>query len=308
MAKKINKTDTPNAGTLIDGPHRKSSVNVPAGPWPHGPNAPTDGRTLVTPEMAREWLKANICNRRPKPAAVRKVKNLLTAGRFRFNAQTVTFTRSWRMIDGQHRLIAIAETGIAGEILVWTGLDDDVADTINTGVAGDRSSAEAWGIKNGKVPPKDDVARVNACWTALTSATTRDADEYGTASAAFMDGISAVAPVFTAHNHMCRSSIVAGFAIAWKIGGPAVVELARKYMSCEGMLKGDPMLVLSRWGSRQPKNSEKGGGSGRRAYESRVVLGLVLDALTGESRSIIRPAGEAEINRARKAHGLEASR
>lgn len=296
---KNDKRQTTPLALVADGPHRAEDERA-APPWPHGPNTPKNGQTEVTPEMAKEWLAANHCNRNVKRTAVSKVKAALVSGEFVFNAQTVTFTKSWRLADGQHRLIAIVESGVPAMILVWTGLEEDVLKTINIGGAGNRSGAEAWGINNGVVPNKTEASRVNACWCAFMHCVTRGPDEYGAAREAFIEGVMAVEPYFASHNIMTRATIVAAFAIAWRVGGDAVFDLARKYMEGTDLRKGDPMLVLGRWAARRVE----GGGTGYRAEETRVALSLVLASLAGESRDIPRGISDKELNRMRKAHGF----
>lgn len=73
---------------------------------------------LVTPEMAREWLKTNTKNRTPNKDKLMKLKNDLIHGMFDLTAQTVSINPEGNLTNGQHRLIAIAETGIAAPLLV----------------------------------------------------------------------------------------------------------------------------------------------------------------------------------------------
>ncbi|MDT9681854.1 hypothetical protein RND61_07170 [Streptomyces sp. TRM76323] len=72
--------------------------------------------TLVTPELAREWIKRNIRHNRPISAS--KVKQWRTAieeGRWRLTHQGIAFDPDGNLIDGQHRLMAIG----AGDLPVW---------------------------------------------------------------------------------------------------------------------------------------------------------------------------------------------
>lgn len=272
------------------------------GSWPHGQHAPTNGRVLVTPEMATEWLKANRSNRHVNKNGVARASAAIKSGRWKFNGQTVIFSVTWRLLDGQHRLMAIVEAGIAVEVLVWTGITDDAMVTIDTGVAGARGPAEAWCIANGHTPEKNVIARVNACYGALTGEMPRTADEFGRAYTAFGEGVLATAETFAAHrSRLSRASIVAGFVVAWKEHPAETLAAAGSYLSGEGLSKGDPMLVLRNWAFGQ----RSGGGSGERSAETRKAMSLVLSRVRAERRTQARAQGDTrDIGRMLKAHGL----
>lgn len=69
----------------------------------------------VTPEMAREWLKNNQQNRSVRRMVVECYKREMLAGRWKLTHQGVAFDEQMNLLDGQHRLMAISESGIS----VW---------------------------------------------------------------------------------------------------------------------------------------------------------------------------------------------
>ncbi|MFJ1582131.1 hypothetical protein ACIOC1_02285 [Streptomyces sp. NPDC088197] len=72
--------------------------------------------TLVTPELAREWLKRNIKHNRPiSTAKVKQWRTAIDAGRWRLTHQGIAFDPDGNLIDGQHRLMAIG----SGNVPVW---------------------------------------------------------------------------------------------------------------------------------------------------------------------------------------------
>ena len=73
---------------------------------------------LVTPDMAREWLKTNDRNRTPNRDKLSKIKYDLTHGLFELTHQAIAFDVDGKLIDGQHRLIEIAETGISAPLSI----------------------------------------------------------------------------------------------------------------------------------------------------------------------------------------------
>lgn len=88
---------------------------------------------MVTPEIAQGWLQYNTHNRNASMDRVRQFADDMLNGRWEFNAQTITFDREGRLIDGQHRLMAVVESGVAVPMLVATGLSPSAQMTIDIG-------------------------------------------------------------------------------------------------------------------------------------------------------------------------------
>ena len=80
---------------------------------------------LVTPELAELWLKSMIANRRPSKAHVKFLASMMRRGQFRTTHQGVAFDWFGRLIDGQHRLLAIIEAGIPQQMIVTRNLDPE---------------------------------------------------------------------------------------------------------------------------------------------------------------------------------------
>ncbi len=91
---------------------------------------PETGRFIITPKIAAVWLaKYNRETNRPiRVGQVRLLKGVLERGEWKYNAESICFSRT-RLINGQHRLIAVVETGIAIDTRVETGLPDEVYET-----------------------------------------------------------------------------------------------------------------------------------------------------------------------------------
>ena len=68
--------------------------------------AKKSGKTLVTPEMAREWLTHNTHNRPVSRQYVEKYARDMRAGRWHYTNQGIGFDVNGVMTDGQHRLLA----------------------------------------------------------------------------------------------------------------------------------------------------------------------------------------------------------
>jgi hypothetical protein len=87
----------------------------------------------VTPKLAAEWLKSNHSNRPRNRRYVYEVCRALENGTFQTTHQGIAFDDQGRLRDGQHRLTAIVETGIAVKMLVTTGLTEEQLLVIDDG-------------------------------------------------------------------------------------------------------------------------------------------------------------------------------
>lgn len=90
--------------------------------------------TYITPDMAVEWLQtANTENRRIRSAWVDTLAREITEGRWMMTGDPIRFDERGILIDGQHRLSAIARTQIAVPLYVIRGLPTGIRDVIDTG-------------------------------------------------------------------------------------------------------------------------------------------------------------------------------
>lgn len=78
----------------------------------------------VNAVMARDWLTRNINNRKPRDVVVQRYRNDMTEGRWLFAADPIRFDQAGNLIDGQHRLMALAglDDSFAVDFLVVTKL------------------------------------------------------------------------------------------------------------------------------------------------------------------------------------------
>lgn len=83
----------------------------------------TDGWVLVTPEMARSLLATNTNNRAVRHGNVRLYARRMRNGEWISNkTEPITFDRNGRLIQGQHRLLAVIESGVP--IRFWLAFDE----------------------------------------------------------------------------------------------------------------------------------------------------------------------------------------
>ncbi|MGO1069604.1 hypothetical protein [Lysobacter sp. CA199] len=88
---------------------------------------------LITPVLASAWLRRNEANRKLRQRAVTQYARDIQRGAWKPTGETIKFSTSGRLLDGQHRLAAIVESGVAVRMGVATGLDNSAFDVIDTG-------------------------------------------------------------------------------------------------------------------------------------------------------------------------------
>lgn len=85
----------------------------------------------VTPDMARDLLGSMTDNRQPHRRQVEQITRALAAGDFEFNGEPLIIDDNGRMIDGQHRCLACAASGVAFDTLIVSGIRPRAIDTID---------------------------------------------------------------------------------------------------------------------------------------------------------------------------------
>lgn len=88
---------------------------------------------LVTPEMAEQWLGKNVGNRRVRKAILNRYSRDIAAGKWRENGSAIVRAKNGNLLDGQHRLHAIVQTGEPAYMLVVQNVDAIAHPTIDDG-------------------------------------------------------------------------------------------------------------------------------------------------------------------------------
>ncbi|MFE3229868.1 hypothetical protein [Nocardia sp. NPDC059228] len=84
--------------------------------------------------MARRELERNTNNRPVRLARVQQYLDDMTAGRWRFNGESIKFDEDGQLLDGQHRLMALAHTaGLVLPMLVVRNLPRETQVTMDQG-------------------------------------------------------------------------------------------------------------------------------------------------------------------------------
>lgn len=86
----------------------------------------------VTPEVALHWLTFNTSNREITQAKVEQFRDDMERGYWYQDGATVRFAYG-KLLDGQHRLTALALAGATARMIVVYGLDSESQVTMDTG-------------------------------------------------------------------------------------------------------------------------------------------------------------------------------
>lgn len=88
---------------------------------------------VITPKLAAQWLKT-ISRQRPiSDATVQMYVEQVKAGKWELSGQTIVFSDTGHLLDGQHRLMAVERAGKSIECVVVRGVKESVYDVLDTG-------------------------------------------------------------------------------------------------------------------------------------------------------------------------------
>lgn len=98
----------------------------------------------VTPSTATEMLKRNNNNRKLSDSHVSYLSREMKEGRWMFDGQPLRFNGDGCLLDGQHRLSAIVQSGTQQEFLVVTGIAKEAFKVMDTGK--NRNAADVFSL------------------------------------------------------------------------------------------------------------------------------------------------------------------
>lgn len=109
-------------------------------------SAPTMELVSITPELAKVWLGSNLVNRHVRKSVVARYAADMVAGRWRGADSMFILRTDGVLLDGQHRLLAIVESGVTVE--AWVQTKDAFLDPMDlradTGIT--RSAVDILGV------------------------------------------------------------------------------------------------------------------------------------------------------------------
>lgn len=117
----------------------------------------------ITPEMAEFYLTFNADHQRPlRKGHVACLAREMKEGRWKFNGDAIRIDSEGRLIDGQHRLRAVLQSGVTIRCVVIENLEPDSFYTIDLGGA-TRSTGDIFAM-TGELNGKRLAAALTLCW------------------------------------------------------------------------------------------------------------------------------------------------
>lgn len=107
-------------------------------------------KIMITPTVAKQMLTTNTANRPIKANRVLQYSKDMKNGLWKEDTgETIKVSETGKILDGQHRLLAILKSSVSVNLHVATGVKDESFSVIDTGVK--RTSSDVFnisGIKN----------------------------------------------------------------------------------------------------------------------------------------------------------------
>ena len=111
---------------------------------------PTARIIHLTPELAEQLVKRNVKNRDIKKTNYQTVLRAIRNGEWELNGEAIKIDKNGYILDGQHRIHAVIETGIAITTFLIEGLEPDTRVTMDSGKS--RSIADFLKMDGEKEP------------------------------------------------------------------------------------------------------------------------------------------------------------
>lgn len=99
---------------------------------------------VITPQIAAEWLRRNVSNRAQRAGTVKKYAVTMASGKWMLTPEGICFDTTGRLLNGQHRLAAIVQSGSVVEAVIFRGVKPEVFHAFDRGL--NRSHADALSI------------------------------------------------------------------------------------------------------------------------------------------------------------------
>lgn len=103
------------------------------------------GVELITPEIARDYLKANTANRPMSNVHIERIAQQMAKGQFILNGESIIFSDEGILMQGQHRLAACIKSNTSFQTVVVRGIPYNAFFTLDSGRA--RSISDVFAIQ-----------------------------------------------------------------------------------------------------------------------------------------------------------------
>lgn len=234
----------------------------------------------ITPDVAAEMLKNNPSNRPISSSAVKRYAREMRNEKWVFNGEPIIISDEGTLIDGQHRLNAIIDSGTTQMMVVITGIEKKAFTTIDIGKK--RSGADALSTFDKEYAKNAGViaAAINTImefkggdtWTDQRSArgSHKDTIEFMTKNKGLMRSVDFVGSLNGARKLIPYSCLSALHYLFSKKDVSQAEEFFHKLNTGENLAKNDPVLLLR---SRLIQMRHNGG-----IFRTREVLPYIVKA------------------------------
>lgn len=204
---------------------------------------------MITPPIAKAWLKLNKNNRKIQPYRVKIYMDAIRNGTWHAHGQGITFDVNRKLADGQHRLEAIVASNVAAPLTVFFNAKEEAVDGIDAGQ--ERSHAQRMHMA---FPQMVNATAVAAIARHIRVGTRTDGhvskvpfSEVLETYEKYMPGVDFVKENIAGVRGFKRASVMAAISIAY-CQNPQVIEaLVKRAIDPTGHQHGDPALALRQY-------------------------------------------------------------
>lgn len=237
---------------------------------------PSASVVLVDPPTAERWLGRNTKNRRIRPRVVAAYAQDMARGDWQITGEAIKFSDSGVLLDGQHRLMAVIESGVTIPMFVVRGLQPEAQDVMDTGSR--RVASDALSLAGHE---NSQLLAASAKWCLLydagrlyTDRRTRDAShseilEYVTDNEELLAAVRFASGV-KKHVDLQPSILATAMYLTLRVDRGDSLQFFSRVADGVGLTEGSPVLAL-RSRLRQIKND-------RARIEPEALLSMVIRA------------------------------
>ncbi len=239
--------------------NRKSNAPTPLtlsipkpGPRPVAPPEPTIQYVEVGPELATEWLGYNTGNRSIRAARVNQYARDMAEGRWTVGADLVCFDPDGHLLNGQHRLTAIVQSGATVTLIVQWNTPRTAMPNMDNGAGRSAADLLSWNGESSAALLASS-AKLAALWrSGLIYGDNRNRSLSHGSVAEFVEANPSLRP--STNFVSARKSrfdcpptpmVVAHWAIAEASGRDSADTFVTRIIELAGEPKGSPVLALN---------------------------------------------------------------
>ena len=100
----------------------------------------------ITPKSAMRYLEKNTINRKMQPTHCDVLRHEMECGDWRLSNDAICFSPDGVLLNGQHRLNAIVQSGMSSSYIVLDGMEKDTIDILDTTLRA-RSPADIFAMR-----------------------------------------------------------------------------------------------------------------------------------------------------------------